>query len=1262
MNRLKIALLLVFLVSLAASAWWWANQDNSRDAKRKAELIDTAVLTVADAEDGRYREAIQGWNKLLAAFPNDRELLSNQAVTVLKWITETNNELANGRITDEVKLKEAKDELEAAYVESDRVLKKLAEGTAQADGRQAYLESALLEAESRRLPPPSDLDVRKRAAQKLVDELKKNPAQPLLAARLLDLALDLSADAPEFLSQTTEALYASWKKEPRNLCLLVRCSESLIQAKDPRLAELIEPSLEMARSFLSMQSREVQSLKPEEKLPAVAEKIRQGDWSEVVTVMKWFNLVKSTDAFRADVRITKPDIMALLTTGFLYEWRHEMETAGLSKPTTPTFQLDAYAQHQIRPFPTESNASATNASQTDRLIAAWYDFDLDLDFDIAVSRGKQFSICISDGNLPTDASDRLSLELPFAAEGLLLADLWEVDNPQRPHVSQGTSTQSATSDKKTPDLPVSGSRHDTIQEVIVWGKDGIVVVTSDKAEDASDTNRSKSSRTLKLLDQVAGLSDVKSVRRMLCIDVDADGDLDLWVHTGDGFALLQNNGNRTFRNMTQYSVLPPADWSPSSWTACDYDRDQDLDIVMTSSTAPHFAVLENILHNQFRFQPLQDDHWSTGPVTDAVVTELDGNASWDWSFVSPKGISTVMTRTPSIGVVQSVALLNTPIDSPADFRGLAAADVNNDARTDLVLFGSNGITVALGNDVGGFAKPIQLSGDSCDELHMQDADHNGTVDILSVTGDRLSVLASNTPGQGPSYIDARISGRNDSNGGGRINHYAIGSVLELWADGKHQAQVIQSPQTHWGLGGLKPTNMRIIFNNGLTQNVQNPSADTLIEEKQELKGSCPFVYGWNGERYEMITDLLWNAPLGLQIERGRPLPDRRWEHLLLPGELVQPKDGAIELRVTEELWEVAYFDNIRLTAVDHPASVEVWTNEKVGPPSLAVPRLFTSSNAILPIAAVDTYGRDQLQNLAVRDRKFAQGFQKQICQGLCEEHFIELQFKPEDIRGADDLRLVLTGWMHPTDTSLNIAIDQNPDRDPPQPPSLWSMNAKGDFECVQPFMGFPGGKPKTIVIDVSRAFLTDDAKLRIVSTQQLYWDQAYLVRDEPPVPLRVENLPMESAELSYRGFSRLLSRESDQPHWYDYNDISLQPKWPPLAGPFSRFGDVRAQLSSDDDRIVVMTSGDDIRLRFRLPTAPLRAGWKRDYVLFSTGWDKDADLNTLTGDGSLPLPFRSMSAYPPTIEDQPMAEAIYKLNAPTLTDRSLFRRYWHPQY
>ena len=62
--------------------------------------------------------------------------------------------------------------------------------------------------------------------------------------------------------------------------------------------------------------------------------------------------------------------------------------------------------------------------------------------------------------------------------------------------------------------------------------------------------------------------------------------------------------------------------------------------------------------------------------------------------------------------------------------------------------------------------------------------------------------------------------------------------------------------------------------------------------------------------------------------------------------------------------------------------------------------------------------------------------------------------------------------------------------------------------------------------------------------------------------------------------------------------------------------------------MVVMGPGDELTVSFAVPAAPTPAGWKRDFVLYNVGWDKDADLNTVYGQSSEPYPFKAMSRYP----------------------------------
>jgi len=68
---------------------------------------------------------------------------------------------------------------------------------------------------------------------------------------------------------------------------------------------------------------------------------------------------------------------------------------------------------------------------------------------------------------------------------------------------------------------------------------------------------------------------------------------------------------------------------------------------------------------------------------------------------------------------------------------------------------------------------------------------------------------------------------------------------------------------------------------------------------------------------------------------------------------------------------------------------------------------------------------------------------------------------------------------------------------------------------------------------------------------------------------------------------------------------------------------------SVDDKLLIMGSGDELRLRFPAAGLPaLPANWKRDFLLLVDGWAKDADANTAYSQSVAPLPFHGMSQYP----------------------------------
>ena len=72
-------------------------------------------------------------------------------------------------------------------------------------------------------------------------------------------------------------------------------------------------------------------------------------------------------------------------------------------------------------------------------------------------------------------------------------------------------------------------------------------------------------------------------------------------------------------------------------------------------------------------------------------------------------------------------------------------------------------------------------------------------------------------------------------------------------------------------------------------------------------------------------------------------------------------------------------------------------------------------------------------------------------------------------------------------------------------------------------------------------------------------------------------------------------------------------------------------------------AGDEVRLRFDASSMPpVKAGWKRDWLLKVDGWAKDRDANTAYSQTVEPLPFHGMSRYPYGPEEAYPKDTIHK--------------------
>jgi hypothetical protein len=424
-----------------------------------------------------------------------------------------------------------------------------------------------------------------------------------------------------------------------------------------------------------------------------------------------------------------------------------------------------------------------------------------------------------------------------------------------------------------------------------------------------------------------------------------------------------------------------------------------------------------------------------------------------------------------------------------------------------------------------------------------------------------------------------------------------------------------------------------VVQNHLDVSVAEP---LVVAQKEGLVGSCPFLYAWNGEAYEFVSDVIGITPLGLPMAPGMLVPPDHDEYVLVKGEQLVPRtlqggEEVYEVQFTEELREVTYLDRVRLEVVDHPIGTEVYPDERFTFPPFPPAHLHTVEAPLSPTSATDPTGTDWADELASIDGELAVPFEPYEGQwlGLATPHWLELRFDPERVEDAEKLRLLCTGWLFWTDASVNMATARTDGVDF-VPPLIQVPDGEGGWRDTGPPVGFPAGKTKTMVIDVTGLVDPADPRIRLFSTLRLYWDSIRLAVCDDDAERAITRIEPASAWLWERGFSE--PRPLHGTHaldWFEWDHMSEAPRWDQHPGAYTRLGETLPLVTGIDDRFVVMGSGDALRVRFPADAVPpLREGWRRDYLVFLDGWAKDRDPNTHQALHVEPLPFHGMSAYP----------------------------------
>jgi tetratricopeptide (TPR) repeat protein len=695
-------------------------------------------------------------------------------------------------------------------------------------------------------------------------------------------------------------------------------------------------------------------------------------------------------------------------------------------------------------------------------------------------------------------------------------------------------------------------------------------------------------------------------------DIEMDGDLDLVVAIREGAPIvLRNNGDVTWRFQQPFTGTFNA--RAFAWADLDRDADPDAAFVDESGNLHIYINRQNGM-----FARVADLSGPTNIVSVAVA-DIDADGAIDVVTLDTMGVVRTTSQPGEMWITREVARWDGLAGaSPGSYR-LLAADLDNNGALDLIASGRGNTRIWLAD--GSHQLRALAAVPSGDVFSVADLNADGMLDLVGVAGGRPTRwFGRGTAGYHWKVIRPRAQ---QNAGDQRINSFGVGGDIQVRSGLLVQTQVLTGAPLHFGLGTHTGIDVaRIVWPNGVAQAEFRGGVDDAIVAEQRLKGSCPWVFAWDGHRMSFVTDFLWRSPLGLRINAQDTAGVTQTEDWVkIAGEQLKPRDGAYDVRITAELWETHFFDHVSLLVVDHPANTDVFVDERFSPahpPSLAV----NVMGAVTPISrAWDDHGKDVTDLVTRRDRRYLATFERGAYQGIAKEHYLE--FEVPEVRLKADTTLVASGWIYPTDSSINVAIGQGGH----VTPSGLALEARvaGQWVTVNPDLGFPAGKNKTMLVDLSRVPAGAD-RLRLRTNLEIYWDMLG-VSERSAIQIKTTRLQASGAELAFRGYSQTTSLRGDAPETPIYERLAnTTQRWRDLVGYYTRFGNVNALLAGVDDRYVIMNAGDELRLTFAEQPPP-SSGWRRDFVLIGDGWEKDGDYNTGYSETVLPLPSHSRPDY-----------------------------------
>ena len=750
------------------------------------------------------------------------------------------------------------------------------------------------------------------------------------------------------------------------------------------------------------------------------------------------------------------------------------------------------------------------------------------------------------------------------------------------------------------------------------------------------------------------------------VDLDHDGDVDLVIggsadleatrrQTGRDWAfpaefarapllVLRNDGKGRFTDITRTTSLDLRA-HVVALVPTDFDNRRDVDLlVVTSDTAP--LLFSNQRDGTFKdvAEPvgLARGLGTSGAVTAVAVGDVNRDDSPDFFFSHVGGAELLLSDGHG---------RYSP--TPADDRLRAATaaqfvDYDNDGLLDLVALTPGGLAVS--RNVGSSWVDVTTSAGSglpadavaARALSIADTDGDGTPDLVATVG-AAAWRFQNSGDRRNRSLRVRLRGR-------VTNRTGIGAKVQVRAGGLTERfetsatyPAVAPSDILFGLGARPGAEVaRVLWPSGIVQaeiaeasavppagastTTTEASPATLpspfvIQELDRKPSSCPFLFTWNGERFEFVTDFLGGGEMGYWEGPGVYNHPDPVEYVRIRDDQLKPVDGRLRLRVTNELEEVLFLDRLRLTTIAHPADVQVFPNEgmTVEPKPY---RLHAVRRLHAPARVTDEHGHDVTVRIADLDRQYPDDFALESIRGYAVPHALTIELG--DTTHAQTL--LLTGWTDYAFSSDNVAAHQRGLKS--EEPALEVRTTDGRWRPLDVAIGIPVGRPQTIPIDLSGRLRSGEHLLRLTTSMRIYWDQIQVGETMTADGFTSTTADPRSAALRARGFSAEVRPDGENPPGYDYSRVSTASPWKVFAGDYTREGDVLSLLVQTDDQFVIARTGDDVALEFDQAAGALPNGWTRTYLLQGDGFSKEMDINSASPDTVDPLPFHGMSSYP----------------------------------